>query len=428
MPESNWRAQLAYDRNGEIKRTMANATVILRNTWTNLVFDEFTGDARMLGEPPPMSEDIKPKAPLVGVWRNGYTNVAVNYLEKNYKLSLAPQYVRQAVDTAARGRPVHPVRDWFESLTWDGKPRLDDWMVTHAGVAMSPHATVVFSKWLISSIARIYKPGCQADHVLILEGEQGVGKSSFFRILGGDEVFEQRWYTELHGDLGSTNAIQSMFQKIIVELPELAALRKTADIERVKAFVTTCTDRIRKPYSIDAEDYPRQCILGGSTNATEWMKEDGRRWWPLRVGQINLQQLREDREQLFAEAVARYKSGEAWHITDETVLASLKDAVESRREVDEWEPMVEKWLRVNGRSEVTISDLLQQLCGQLPGQSTRGEQMRMGQVLTALKWRRLRKQVNGVQKWLYTAPEGWHRTVVEPAAVVVEGPWGKQSQ
>lgn len=426
MPETtNWRGQIAYDRNGEIKRTMANATIILRNTWANLVFDEFTGDARMLGEPPPMSEDIKPKYSLVGVWKNHYTAVAGNYLEKNHKLSLSPQYVRQALDIAARGRPIHPVREWFDSLKWDGKSRLDDWMVTNAEVTDSPHARIVLSKWLISCIARIYKPGCQADHVLILEGAQGVGKSSFFRILGGDEVFEQRWYTELHGDLGSTNAIQSMFQKIIVELPELAALRKTSDIERVKAFVTTCTDRIRKPYAMDAEDYPRQCILGGSTNATEWMKEDGRRWWPLRVGSINLKQLRADRDQLFAEAVARYKTGEAWHITDEIVLASLREAVESRREVDEWEPMVEKWLRTNGRQEVTITELLQQLCGQVPGQSSRGEQMRMGQVLIALKWSRQRKRVNGVLKWTYVPPAGWQQLEVETLPTVVAGPWGR---
>ena len=228
----------------------------------------------------------------------------------------------------------------------------------------------------------------------------------------------------MNADLGTTNAVQSLFQKIIVELPELAAVKRTKDIERIKAFVTARSDRIRKPYGIDAQDYPRQCVLGGSTNATEWMREDDRRWWPLRVGAIDLQQLRKDREQLFAEAVARYNQGEAWHITDEVVLSSLREAVENRREVDEWEPMVEKWLRTNGRQEVTITELLQQLCGQVPGQSSRGEQMRMGQVLLMLKWTRQRKMVGEVRKYTYIPPANWKTTEAPVTAKVIDGPWG----
>ena len=429
MPETtNWRGQIKRNCNREVCRTTANAILILRNTWgPHIVYDTFMGHVRMTGEPKQLPLDFQVARSLVGPWTDLHTTIACAYLEHPHELSLPPHLVRAAVEVVAASHPVHPVRDWLESLKWDQKPRLDEWMVTHAGVEREPHSTVVFTEWMISCVARVYRPGCQADHVLILDGEKGVGKSSFFQILGGDDIETQRWHAELSADLGSTNAVQSLFQKLIVELPELAAIKRTQDIERVKAFVTSRSDRIRKPYGRDAEDYPRQCVLGGSTNAPQWMREDDRRWWPLHVDTIDLEQLKVDRDQLFAEAVARYHSGEAWHITDSTVLASLKETVADKREADDWEPMVEGWLRTHGRQETSTAELLSQLCHSPTGASARSDQMRMGTVLTTLGWTRHRKRVNGVLKYVYKPTKRWENFQLEAPATVIEGPWGVPS-
>ena len=187
MPEStNWRGTIDKDRNHEVRRTTANAILILRNTWgQHLVYDAFMGQPRMTGEPPVLPLDLTVGHSLVGPWTDRHTTIAGAYLEKLYKLSIPAGAVRAAVDVVAASRIVHPVREWLGSLKWDNQPRLDDWMGAHANVTSAPYSTVVFSKWMISCVARVYKPGCQADHVLILEGEKAVGKSRIFQILGG---------------------------------------------------------------------------------------------------------------------------------------------------------------------------------------------------------------------------------------------------
>lgn len=369
---------------------LIEAQTILHNEW-DLSYDEFSHRIVLHSPPPRFRYPLTKKD--CGWWTDDTTTAATLYLEDKHRMSLSRVSVYEAARAAARRRRVHPIRDWMEGLKWDGVKRLDDWLIKHAGAEDNDYTKAVFSKWMISAVARIYEPGCQVDHVLILEGEKGIGKTSLFRILGGP------YYLSLDGDLNDKDTKQRLFGKHIVELSELSALKRTSQIEAVKSFVTTPIDSFRVAYGRGSEDFPRQCVLGGSTNATEWMREDSeRRWWPVGVEKIDLQNLETERNQLFGEAVVRYRTSEPYHLVDPKIIALATVEVENRREVDMWEEIVEKHLVTQNRGRTTIRELLH-LVG--ADQSHRLNQMRMSSVLKILGWRRIRENNQGVRKWVY---------------------------
>ena len=215
--------------------------------------------------------------------------------------------VSDCVERVARDSPFHPVRNYLEALNWDGVPRLDGFLRSYfAAAGDDKYLAAVGAKFLISAVARILHPGSQVDHVLVLEGEQGTGKTSSVRILG------RKWVADglpnLH-DKDSAIYLQGVW---IVELPELAAIRRTGDLESIKAFLSRTSDRFRPPYGRRTVDIPRQCVFIATTNETEYLRDPtgNRRFWPVHCGAIGLAALARDCDQLWAEAVARYIKGE----------------------------------------------------------------------------------------------------------------------
>jgi predicted P-loop ATPase len=258
----------------------------------------------------------------------------------------------------AKERPYHPVLAYLKGLSWDGTARLDTWLMDHLDCEGPPeYLRAVGRAWLVSAVARIRQPGCQVDHVLVLEGPQGAGKSRTARIL----AVQPDWFCGDLPDLGNKDALLQLAGKWIIELGELAAIRR-AELERVKGFISQPSDVYRPPYARRAVTIPRQSVFLATTNESEYLRDrtGNRRFWPVRVGRIDLDALERDRNQLWAEAYLACVAGDAWHLTGaDLVLAEAQQSERVQR--TELESAVHEYLDAQvaaGRTETTMRDVL----------------------------------------------------------------------
>src|SRR5581483_7104435 len=192
----------------------------------------------------------------------------------------------QAVQTAARDRPIHPVKAYLHALLWDGVQRVDTWLSAYLGAEDTEYARAVGSRWLISAVARIYRPGVKADCCLILEGPQGIKKSTALRTLAGE------YFTDELADLGSKDAALQIRGVWIVEISELDSLARS-EIASIKAFMSRTADRFRPPFGKRVVECPRQCVFAGTVNHTEYLRDEtgARRFWPVLCGTIDIEAL-----------------------------------------------------------------------------------------------------------------------------------------
>lgn len=255
---------------------------------------------------------------------------------------------------------INPPRDYFNSLVWDGKERIDKWLITYLGAGAKQaygYLELVGSKWLMAIVARSFNPGCKFDNVLVLEGGQGIKKTSAFETLA--TFHDENYFLEFGGDVTNKDSLELMQGKIIVEMSELASIRRS-EIEDMKLFISRRIDEYRKSYGREPIKRPRFFVLGGSTNKVgqEYLEDEtgARRIWPVQCGEnINLEGLRRDREQLYAEAVVRVRAGERiWLEGLETEMARFEQS--DRQLEDSWEFKIEDYLI--GISETTASAVM----------------------------------------------------------------------
>jgi predicted P-loop ATPase len=233
----------------------------------------------------------------------------------------------------AQDTPYHPVREYLKALKWDGTPRLQIWLAEYLGAEADPvYLAAVGRKFLISAVARVIQPGCQVDHMLVLEGPQDLGKSRTARALAR----YPEWFTDDMPDIHDKDAALQLSGRWIVELAELAALRRS-ELEGMKAFITRPVDVFRPPYARRTVGVPRQSVFVGTTNEAHYLRDPtgNRRFWPVPCSLIDIDALECDRDQLWAEALHALHAGEAWHLTrEETALANAERAKEiSTRQV-----------------------------------------------------------------------------------------------
>lgn len=250
----------------------------------------------------------------------------------------------------ARQHRVHAVRDYLARLRWDGAPRLDLWLHRHLGVRDVPLTRAFASKFLIGAVARARQPGAKVDHMLILEGDQGLFKSSALEaLMPATELF-----TDDLGESLGKDAAERIAGKWLVEVAELDAMGK-AEVTRIKSFITRRVDRFRPAYGRWAVDSQRQCVFAGTTNADVYLKDEtgGRRFWPVRIGAVDLDGIRRERDQIWAEAVARHAAGERWWLESKELIAAAGSEQRARFVEDVWQDEIERMLI--GTSEVTIS-------------------------------------------------------------------------
>lgn len=320
---------------------------------------------------------------ILTTWGGGsarpYHEVDAQCLQRNIQDQLGiPAMQLNTVERAliehARNNKHNEVLEWLDSLpAWDGVGRIGMFFPAYMGSESSPYTEAVSTNMFIGLIARVKQPGCKAENMVILEGVQGILKSTALRALIGD-----KWFGELLTDLGSKDAIMGLKGKWLVEVPELDAFVR-AEPEAIKSALSVQVDSLRVPYGRTIENFPRQCLFVGTTNATAYLKDQtgGRRFWPIRCSKIELERIKEDREQLFAEALAQYANGGKWYEVPKDEAAEEQAL---RTEGDPWEQVVmEKVEECVGH--ITVWRILKELLEVPAAQIHRGHQMRVSQIL-----------------------------------------------
>jgi predicted P-loop ATPase len=388
----SWTSDLKLDAKGGIRPILANLILFLREhpTWKGLLaFDKF--NARVAIRRRPYWGDELPDAP----WTDHHESLVRVWFQTE-DISASQGDIGRAVQAAARGHCFHPVLEYFEALTWDGAPRIDNWLSTYLHADDTPYTRAVGPRFLISGTARIYEPGCKVDHVLVLEGPQGKSKSEALRTL----AVRDAWFTDRISRIASKDAAQEMAGAFIIEISEMDALIK-ASSSSMKAFITRRSDRYRPPYGKHLINQPRQCIFAGTINPEVggYLKDStgSRRIWPVAChGTIDLQALACDRDQLWAEALVRFKAGEKWWLETPELEALATAEQAARYKTDVWKEPIEKWLGM--RRDTSVAEVLQRALGFTPREQNRSAQMRVATILTDLGFSKHRPRKKGGER------------------------------
>lgn len=247
---------------------------------------------------------------------------------------------------------------------------------------------------MISAIARAMQPGVKADCCLILYGPQGARKSTTFRILAGDEYF-----CDTPMDIGSPNAYSQIRRAWIYEIAELDSIRKRAN-SRTKAFLSAGFDTYRPAYGRHSVTIKRHCVFCGTTNEESFISDNtgSRRFWPVKIGTVDTTWLQENRDQLWAEAVHAYKSGESWWL-DGKHETDLKSVSEDFKETDPWQPLVEDYIL--GKNQLSVSEIMSSALDLDSNQMTKFSQMRVSDILRDLGWKRKRTMKHSKRVYLW---------------------------
>jgi hypothetical protein len=317
--------------------------------------------------------------------------------------------IRAVLAPIVRDRPFHPIRDFYlNRLKWDGIPRVDTWLSYYLGVEPVPNYTGPAGRmWMISAVARIFEPGCIAKYVLVVTGSQDIGKSTAFGILGGE------WFTDDIAQLGTKDAQIQAGNAWIVELAELDSLR-SADISATKAFISRRIDKFRPPYGEHMIEQERECVLAATVNpAGPYLRDEtgNVRFWPVRSTQVDLNALRADRDQLWAEAVHRYKAREPWWPNDEFDPVAAQEEVSETAETDPWFDLVQLWvqaravprLRSGKTPEFSASEILGSAIEMPKERQNRAAEMRIGKIMRRLGFEtrmvRIKDEEKPVRRW-----------------------------
>ncbi len=420
-------ATLLRASSGKLRVTPANATTILaRDPRVAGCFAyQALSDRFVLVKTPEWHTDDAPQKVELGPATDADITRVQCWLAREWHLDLGVSAVAQAVELSAHRLVIDPLKDYFTKVrgTWDGQPRIDSWLSVYMGAVHNEYTSEVGRRWLISAVARALRPGEKVDCVLVFEGKQGEQKSTALQAL----CPERDLFFDDEIKIGTKEAAETIRGKWIIELGELSALSRH-DLESTKAFVTREVDTYRPSFGRVARDFKRRCVFAGSTNQAQYLKDatGNRRWWPVRVATIrpiDLQAIREDRDQLWAEALHQLDQGAIFWVEKDSHLESLCTAEqELRQQIHPWAEKVGAWLldRLDKAdvqhntprhpssscpcvdcSGVTTGQVLSLVLKIDDGKLNQGDENTAGTVLRSLGWesahnpRRLSEEKNG---------------------------------
>ena len=430
--------------NEQVVATLPNLFRILldHEDWKGIIgYDEFSGVV-VKRRKPPFGAGAE-----IGEWSDLDDGRLALWLAQQFNLDPKDTMLSRAVMNVADVNRFHPVRDYLVALAWDGVPRLNFWLCAYLGAEpryyaladeprlggtqpaakflgnkylevkklqaagkLAEYTAAVGAKFMIGAVARVLRAGCKMDNVLILEGVQYLGKSSALSVLA------EPWFTDQQIKIGDKDTYEVMRGQWVVELPELDALSR-AETASAKAFFSRPVDRFRTFYGRRAAKVSRQCVFAGTVNHYQYFQDSSgnRRYWPVRCTRVDLEELARERDQLWAEALVRFKADEKWWVLpDEKPMFDAE--AEARYVGDAWENRIRRWLedvdQDGARNEVTMDQLLAGALALDAAKWTRSEQTRVGQLMERIGWgSRGRPQGDGGARLRVYRRPGW-----EPAS------------
>jgi len=393
-----WEDQLQLNKHGAVKASLYNCLTIIRmhkGLHNRLAFCELTQTTHIMRPLPWMAEQPIPK--YGKRWDDLDTLKLCEWLAMNYG-EFPKTLVDDTVHTVALDHSWHPIRDFLNSLNWDGEPRLDRWLVSTGGAEDCSYVRNASAKTMIGAVARVYEPGCKLDTVLVLEGSQGTRKTTTIRAL----AMEDQWFQESIGDIDSKDAVLQMSGSWLVAFDELTAYGRSSQ-EKLKQFFSAQSDKIRPPYGRSVRLYPRQTAYFATTNRDEYLNDPtgSRRFWPVKLRKkIDFDWVVENRVQLWAEAVARYKAGERWYMDGDEEVSSAEEAQSLRQDVDVWDnsvsAMLQKRLAQDSEGFVTAEEIFAVALSTPINAVSKREHRRLVSILTRHGWAPSAREEDGI--------------------------------
>jgi len=328
-------------------------------------------------------------------------DAALNHLrlaiDEQFKFRVGKEFFIDVVSDRARRNRLHPVRDYLVELVWDGTPRIDEWLITYAGAPDTPYVRAVSRLVLVAAVRRVRTPGVKFDEMPILEGEQGSEKSSALRVL----AVRDEWFADdLPLAADTRGQMEATAGKWIVEAGELKGMGR-ADVTLLKGYLSRQVDQARMAYGRKATIVPRQFVIVGTTNEINGYLRDttgNRRFWPVRIQRFDLDRLRSDRDQLWAEAAALEGRGESIRLDPKLYSAA---AVEQQaREIED--PMEAQVGLVLGPFTGKLRTVdAWRLLGIEPAKASQDQISRFGAAMRKHGWERKQRRFGGPPTYAY---------------------------
>ena len=362
-------------------------------------FNEFSGEIEFTKDVG-WSRFIKKNSKL----EDGHLIELRTFIGKNYYFNFNKNDIYDAVYSVAINNPYHPIKSYLEGLQWDGRTRIDHWLASICGVEYNQYTQDAGRKVLLAAIARVYRPGCKFDFMMILESNQGAGKSTLLEILAGS-----KFYASISLGQTTKDLVDSMRGKWIMEVKEMQGFHRS-EVEKVKAILDTGKDTVRLSYGRLARDFERSSIMVGTMNPQKENKylidETGnRRFWPIACsGKIQLDLLVLERDQMWAEALQRYRL-EPLYLENPIAEVKAIEEQEARMSHDDpWDIEIAKWIADKerlGAREITVGQIMTE-CLKIPiERQNKGYSGRVGRSLAKTNWVRLQRTTRTERGYYY---------------------------
>lgn len=322
-----------YDENGNVKsvkQLVHNFEVVMDKDSRfagKIRLNEFAQQPYLYGSVPWENENN------CRAWSSHDDSALFSLIQADYGLKSRQDFADALKNVSMRNK-FHPVRELLDSLTWDGKEHIRSLLPEYLGAEDSDYTYQVMRLWMLGAVSRVYKPGSKFDYTIILQGSQGIGKSTFLKLMALDDS----WFNDSLDSLDSDKAVQSLTGSWIIELAELKSLARTAGgVESVKRFLTATQDKYRIPYERRADTFYRQCVFAGTTNKDDFLQDEtgNRRFLIIHTGvtkpskSLFIPEAMDDIKQAWAEAVHIWKNEDPQLILPEACIQQAKELQEA---------------------------------------------------------------------------------------------------